>query len=295
MSLSTRTYDELKLQVEAMVGKDLTPKQVVRMNSNINLAAKRAYDRSKWWERFLIVAEPRTSSRGYVDFTEDSFHVYGAGTSGVDGLYVRNGTVNTKAAYRLYDSDGTTELYSIEWDGSTDWQLLDSSDNIIYDITDSSTTPPTSGWAANTGTAPAPLLVDVAEIKTVIAIHAYKNYGSDWSEQVEFAASSRGIYLTFCQSLNPVYVTYKKVLTDRYGDGTGGTTSTIPEEWFYYMALYAARQQQITEQVGDVGAGIQSREVEEALLDELEKLEVQRTAAALNINRSSYRVSDTSL
>ena len=91
----------------------------------------------------------------------------------MNGLYVRNGSVNGKAKYTKYDTDGTTVLYDIEWDNATDWQILSAADAILYDITDSSATPPTSGWAANTGAAPAPLLVDVADIDTFLQVDRY--------------------------------------------------------------------------------------------------------------------------
>ena len=304
MSLETRTYAELLDQINGLVGTELTGNQLTRVRSNVNLAAKRAYDRSRWWERFLVVAEPRSVSRGYVDFEEDSFHVYGAGTDEVNGLYVRNGTANGKARYSKYQDGSTTLIdWDIEWDNSADWEILVganhgtlTADTLYYTVTDASTTPPLTGWTtAAAGTAPAPLLVDVAKIKSFFSIHATDPYAGSWTEQLEFVANTRGAYLTYVQDYDTVYVTYKKALTDRYGDGTEGTTSTIPEEWFYYMALYAARQHQIAERVGDMTAVLASREVDEALLDELEKLENQRTSAALDINTSTYRSRDYSL
>ena len=304
MSLETRTYAELLDQISGLVGTELTSNQLTRARSNVNLAAKRAYDRSKWWERFLVVAEPRTVSRGYVDFEEDSFNVYGAGTDGVNGLYVRNGTANSRARYSKYQAGSTTLIdWDIEWDNSSDWEILVGANNstltenlLYYTITDASATPPLVGWTTATdGTAPSPLLEDVSKIKTFLSINPTDPYSGSWTDQLEFVASARGAYLTYVQDYDTVYVTYKKALSDRYGDGTGGTVSDIPEEWFYYIALYAARQHQIAEQVGDMTAVLASREVDEALLDELEKLENQRTAAALDINRSTYRSRDYSL
>jgi len=74
-----------------------------------------------------------------------------------------------------------------------------------------------------------------------------------------------------------VYVTYKAALTDTYGDGTGGTTSSIPDEWFDYIALYTARHMQIASRQNNDSpfAVIASREVEDALVDQHMKIEHQ--------------------
>jgi len=277
MALTTQTYDELKLYIESVIGSELKSNELTRVNSLINFAAKRAYRETQWWDRFLVTGEPRTASRGEINTSEDSFHVYGAGTAAVNGLYVRNGTVNGKAAYTLYDTDGTTELYSIEWDNSTDWQLLSAADAVIYDITDASTTPPLLGWAANTGTAPAPLLVDVADIDTFIYVDQYDSYQDRVSRGIDGHATGGKFKLHQSSSSNVLYVTYKKTHTDVYGDGTSGTVSDIPSEWFNYIGLHAAYMY-LTSQRGSNPngyTGIAYAEVREAMQDELMRLEQQ--------------------
>lgn len=277
MALYTNTWDEFKAHVEGFCGSGLRSEEWERIRSNANFAAKRAYRRSQWWERYLVTAEPRTLSRNEIQSTEDSFHVYGAGTDAVNGLYVRNGSVNGKAKYTKYDTDGTTVLYDIEWDNATDWQILSAADAILYDITDSSTTPPTSGWAANTGTAPAPLLVDVADIDTFLQVDRYDIFQDRTSRPCQGHAVNGRFVLHSDTDDKIVYVTYKKAHTDVYGDGTMGTTSTIPSEWFNYMALHASYMYLAsTRQSNPNGyTGVAYREVESALEDELMRIEEQ--------------------
>lgn len=282
MALSTESWSDLVDLAGAHLGEDLgsNSKTLTRLKSLANLAAKRAYRSHRFWPRFLVWNEPRSLSRGYIDFTEDSFHVYGAGTEAVNGLYVRNGTNNTKPKYTKYDSDGTTALYNITAsvsDGSN-WGLASGTGTSQYTYTGTtSDLPPTSGWVASNGTAPAPLLVDVAEIDTIYNISIDGSPivdGSGWS--ADRLVDSKGIYAEVGgSSVNQAYVTYKASLNAVYGDGTGGTTSDIPSEWFNYMALYAARQLQASSRQANPNqyVGVLGAEVQQALEDEHMKIE----------------------
>jgi hypothetical protein len=300
MSQTTRTYEQLRLLCQAKLGGEtIDGTRQARFDALINAAARNAYDSWNFWPRFLVFAEPRSIARGYINYTEDSFKVYGAGTSAVNGLYVRNGTVNGKAAYRLYLSDGTTEAYSIEWDNSTDWQILDSSDNIIYDITDASATPPLSGWAANTGAELPPLLVDLSEMGTILDVHVGNEpYGDYWSDRKKYICDGTGVrLLTNPREETVAYVTYKKNLTDVYGDGNGGTVSAIPNEWSEYMARYAARDIQVGEKVGGDNPSIVigSREVERAYDDMLWREESQNIQESIGRRIMTHLATNTTL
>jgi len=283
MSLSTQTYSDLFAEVEALCGKSFTDTETRRVNRLLNLAARRAYRESVWWERYLVVSQPRTVSRGEIETSEDSFQVYGAGTSDVNGLYVRNGTFGGKPAYTKYKSDGSTFLYNLYF-ALGNWYITSDaigagSDNVFYQISSSDNTPPTSGWTPDQGDSPAPFLVDLQDIDTCMMVNREDILESRGYYPIQFHVSGRGIVINNSEKVDGdvAYVTYKKTFTDVYGDGTGGTTSDIPSEWFNYMALYAARQQQISQRQsnGSPYAAIASREVDEALQDELMKLEEQ--------------------
>ena len=295
--LSNRTYDEFIAQVGALCMKDFSDKDEARIATIGNLAAKRAQKESQWWERLLVASEPRTATRGRVNATEDSFYVFGSGTEDANDLYVRNGTVNGKAAYTKYETDGTTALYDIEWDNSTDWQILDADNVVIYEITNSSTTPPTSGWVAVTGEDPAPLLNQLADIDTFMLISSTDTIRDSTSRPIRFYVDSSGANLRSNAAPEVVWVTYKKVNPDIYGDGNSGTVSDIPSEWFNYMTLYAAYMYQSSQRQNNPNAGytLALREVENSLQDELIRLEDQHITDNLAKNIYTHLSQNQSL
>ena len=292
MALYTNTWDEFKAHVEGFCGSGLRSEEWERIRSNANFAAKRAYRRSQWWERYLVTAEPRTLSRNEIQSTEDSFHVYGAGTDAVNGLYVRDGSgYSSTPSYTKYDSDGTTKLYylqRVEDDGSNVWYIYDASapqilvpavpNGTLYVNNSTASTPPTEGWTASgDGVTPAPLLVDVADIDTFLQVDRYDIFQDRTSRPCQGHAVNGRFILHSDTDDKIVYVTYKKAHTDVYGDGTMGTTSTIPSEWFNYMALHASYMYLAsTRQSNPNGySGVAYREVESALEDELMRIEEQ--------------------
>ena len=283
MAVYERTFDEAIAQVEALTMGGFSSADQDRLGVIFNLAATRAKRKTDYWERLLIVDEPRTVSRGILQTSEDSFNVYGAGTSDVNGLYVRNGDNDGVPAYTLYDSDGTA-LYSIlrrTFIVAT-WFILpgdvDSALPNLYSIDSSSDTPPTTGWTTTINAeSPAPLLKDVDDIETALY---YRKESSTIraSRTYEFAADGYGIRPNATDQENEiVYVTYIKKLTDVYGNGESGTTSSIPAEWFDYMTLYAAYMYQSSQRQNNPNAayGMALREVESSLEDEMMRLETQ--------------------
>lgn len=286
--LSTRTYSEFIAQTQALCGTSFSSATEANIAALGNLAAKRAYKESQWWERYLVASEPRTASRGRVDASEDSFYVFGAGTEAANGLYVRNGTTATKVAYVLYDTDGTTELYDLQWDGSSSWEICDIAAALpIYTNSDSGSTPPLTGWVlANHGVAPVPLLTDVADIDTYMLISGTDTIRDSTSRPIRFYVDSSGANLRSNTETDVVWVTYKKTNTDIYGDGNSGTVSDIPAEWFNYMTLYAAYMYQSSQRQANPnqGYGLALREVENALQDELIRLEDQHVTDNLAKN-----------
>lgn len=284
MPLTTNTYDELIALIRATCGiGTFTGSERTRIDSLINLAANRIYREYDYWERFLVVGEPRTLERGIIPSSEDSFHVYGAGTDDVNGLYKRNGTANARARYSKYNGDDTEVLWDLEWNGADAWEILVGADNsdltedtVYYTNSDTSTTPPTTGWAVDNGTASAPALTDVEDIDTFFRVHLYNPFKRTSGGEVNFFVDSVGCHVqgNYAIDQNVVYVTYKRTKSETYGDGTAGTTATIPGEWFNYMALYTTymHQQSQKQANGSPGVSIALREVENSLAAELEKI-----------------------
>ena len=242
MAQQTKTWSALTGLVTARLGHDLSSKEIERVGLLADSAALTLYDETPWWERFLVL-EPRTVERGYVQFTEDSFNVFGAGTGEVNGLYTRLSGMPLLIEYELLDGDGDV-LYEIQRENFYEsWSIVRKSDAVVLYVNVSDpgrTTPPQDNWIATNGEEPAPLVQALSEIG---------EYIGHWNGAVFQCAGAtpgtaypdqNGIRITNCNADGVVYMAFKKTLTDTYGDGTKGTTSDIPAEWFNFMALQTA-------------------------------------------------------
>lgn len=148
--MQTKDYtDNLIPLIKGLCGQTFATNELVRINALINRRAKRAYDASYYWPRFLVVGEARATSSGVVPYEE----------SGLD------------------------------------------------------------------------------YIDTFLRIHRTEPYSSGSSQDFDYIVTADGAKLVD-GSLDPasVYVTYRKQLRDTYGDGTSGTVTDIPEEWFQYIS-----------------------------------------------------------
>ena len=303
--LSTRTYTEFIAQTQALCGASFAAgTELNNIMALGNLAARRASKESQWWERLLVASEPRSVLRGRVAASEDSLNVYGAGTDAVNGLYVRNGnSLDGNPVYTLYDKNGTTVLYNLWSLSGTDWYITTTAKNISpqpddYRVTSSSVTPPSSGWSSiNPGILPAPIVQALSDIDTCMLISPTDYINGCSSRPIRFFVDSSGAVLRTSDAPTTVFVTYKKVLTDIYGDGGSGTVSNIPSEWFNYMTLYAAYMYQSSNRQNNPNAayGLALREVENALQDELIRLEDQHVTDNLAKNIYTQTSQDNSL
>lgn len=346
MAQGTRTWTELTGLTAARCGCALSDDDATQVGFLLNSAARQLYLENPWWERFLVL-EPRTVERGYVSYSEDSFNVYGAGTSEANGLYVRNGdayesknnyqivkssgitvsgagssgvnsdqyvqtnTVNGKPYYTdgakfiQWISAGTpqwqigTSYYStddvatpdlvttwlpIEGIGGSlpvpsvsanneEWQLVDQDDLVIYNVASTSSTPPETGWSSDNGEDPAPRVQALSEIGEYIGHWNGKKWSGANPTMGTAYPDQNGIRVTD-SSQDIVYMAFKKSFNTTYGDGTGGTTSDVPAEWFEFMAYSAARSFLQSQRQSDSYQPIAISEVERV-----------REQALLKINR----------
>lgn len=285
MAQNTRPWNELIGLASARCGfaPNNNSNEIERLGFLANSAARQLYFENPWWERFLVL-EPRTVTRGYVDYSEDSYNIFGAGTSDVNGLYVRDNTPTTegKPSYKLHD-DGDSVRYL--WADSGAWYIsteLDAigSDGVIYVNESTSDTPPENGWSTTsvdldaTGESPAPIVQKLSEIGEYIGHWA----GAKWSganpKMGTAYPDQNGIRITESNSDGIVYMAFKKSFDTTYGDGTGGTVSDVPSEWFEFMAYSAARSLLQTNRNQDSFQAIAISEVERV-----------REQALLKINR----------
>ncbi len=224
MAQNTRTWDELFQLTQARAGTTFAGAEVQRVGWLLNSAARIMYDENPWWERFLVL-EPRSVERGYVAYTEDGYNVYGAGTTEVNGLYTLNPLiVNGADAYTLYDSDGTTELYSIEWDGVNKWMIYDALDAIQYSSKNNDiTTIPESGWDASPAAeSPGPVVQALSEIGEYIGHWNGAKFQCAGAFGGTAYPDHNGIRMTDCTQDGVVYMAFKKTQPSVYGDGSGG-------------------------------------------------------------------------
>jgi hypothetical protein len=251
MALRTESYQQVKRRVESMIGQSITEDDKDGFDSLLNDSIRYAYEETPYWPRYLRY-EPRTVSRGYIDDEEDSYHVYGAGSSAVNGLYALD---EDSGFYIKSDSDGNA-LFDIRPGTGAEWQIVSVSyvtsdgefvtsegnyvyvpGEILYENNTVSATPPELDWSSVSGEDPTPIVQALGKIEEII----WQETGSRWnstsnSSKLFNYRDSNGIRST-CVEDGQVWVTYKLQLTETYGDGTDGTVSEIPREFSRYAAL----------------------------------------------------------
>ena len=283
MAQGTRTWTELTGLTAARCGCALSGDDATQVGFLLNSAARQLYLENPWWERFLVL-EPRTVERGYVSYSEDSFNVYGAGSSEVNGLYQRNGTVNAIPAYTLYEADGTTPKYSLvsNGEGAEGFIVAGSpltTNDTFYEGTMGFDKPtdaeyPEAEWYPDgEGVLPTPRVQALSEIGEYIGHWNGKKWSGANPTMGTAYPDQNGIRVTD-SSQDIIYMAFKKSFNTTYGDGTGGTTSGVPAEWFEFMAYSAARSFLQSQRQSDSYQPIAISEVERV-----------REQALLKINR----------
>jgi hypothetical protein len=238
--MRTVTYDKIKALTEARLGNPISGNSEDTFKVLLDDAVRSIYDMEDFWPRYLRV-EPRSVIRGYISDTEDAYHVYGAGTPEVNGLYVRNGTFSTIPAYTLYKSDGTTAIASLWSGGPNSVGIISNGEpnsgvSTFYEVSMPTSKYPNSGWEVIDGDGPAPIVQPLGEIGRIL--HRWD--GKKWSDAPELLNNYRdanGIRCTNGTQNGTVWVAYKEALPGVFGDGTGDTISDIPEEFSRYVSL----------------------------------------------------------
>jgi len=234
-------------------------------NKLLELANRRfyeSYQSTPMWPRYLLSAQPRTITNQIVPFTQDGFHVLGAGTTAVNGLYIKNSSLtNSTVSYTKFDTDDTTALYSLIYSSSaTTWNLIagaagdggatqyanttstNSSSGVEEDATISET-----GWTVSSGDSPAPSVRDLSAVQEFMRFHRAQPFLNNSSVEFDFFLQADGAHVMNVSSDNDtaIYVTYKKQITPAYistWDLNSAKTAAlndvtlIPNEFFHYIA-----------------------------------------------------------
>ena len=119
MSVKNSTFLDLKNLTFALIGREYlsATAQFARLVALWNQGAKKAYRASNYWDRHLVVGEPRTVFQGHVASSEDGFYISDAGETKVNGLYT----------------------YGPEYDGHNSYIL--NGNSVTFDVTEYATIP----------------------------------------------------------------------------------------------------------------------------------------------------------
>ena len=300
--MQTRTYGDLFKLASALIGTggQLSDGEQDQLSHFINRRFSEIFNASPSWPRYIVVGEPRTVTPDQtIQTSEDSFYVYGAGTTEANGLYVRNGNSSTgQAAYTMYDADGTTALHNL-WgkyaDGALDWHIsstgIDATPivELYYQIINSQT-PPASGWLTNTGTAPAPHVRDLSNIGEFVRIHRTRPLLNRSALEYEFYVSALGAHILNQVSTTEgtAWATYKKEFTPfTVTSNYYNSTVEVPGEFFNFIshAVYAdfLRVQNKQEE-----ALAEEQAAQTFLALELEKIDIRSNNNTINHKFSTY-------
>jgi len=287
MAIKTQDWDTFIALTKARAGAQLKNYELADIGVLANAAARTINDYSSYWPRLLELQE-RSVVNGVVAYSEDSYEVKGAGTSEVNGLYVRTGeSAAGFPAYTLYDSDGATPLYYLWSLNLSFWVLnvdgIDQNSGKLYISSNGTGAPPSTGWSAVDGNTPVPQVTALDDIDQAIQVWnagpCTDDHDRSRTKINNWYAGPDGLYLGNCD-YDTVYVGFKKDLTDVYGDGTGGTVSEIPFEWTDYMSYSAARVLQDGQRNGTEYVGIALRQIDEVLNNQLMRV---NKANAMNV------------
>ena len=158
--LPTVPYANVADDVAALVGNSApttVAAEALRVKSYINMALRRAYAASPWWERYLIAAREVYLQDGVIlresPGLPDAMVVVGAGTEAADGVHLRDGN---NLGFPKYNKPGTTGTSDAIARGPVAWFITRSSTSLYSSSEDTATPDLVTAWSVDAGSAPAP-------------------------------------------------------------------------------------------------------------------------------------------
>ena len=243
--MQERTYSDLLTLVRSLSGAGtFTDAEQTSVLSFVNRRASEAYNMSQSWPRYLVTGEPRSVVPNQtVAYAEDSYYIYGAGVSSVNGLYIKSDTQFNN--HDVWYKDMGDYLYVIRretHDTHNTWHLVKATavdvaqgaaDEYLYYDGNNGSGPIDAFVVDDDGVGPAPRLVNVANIHEFIRIHRTQPMVRNSSIEYDFYVDSVGAHIInlTTETANLVYVTYKKELPQFTANSTN-----IPGEWFFFLA-----------------------------------------------------------
>lgn len=119
-------------------------------------------------------------------------------------------------------------------------------------------------------------------VDTFVIIHRSAPYIADSAQNFDFYVDFTGAKIVD-GDLNSAsaFTTYKKQTTAVYGDGTSGTTSSIPDEWFEYLA-HGTYSDWLRSEGQMEKSQIADAEAADKLTDELIRIDEMRSSALIS-------------
>lgn len=315
--MQTRLYSDLYGLIQALCGIQFSIAESIRVKSLINRRAARVFRASNYWTRFLVVGEERyctpapvaatttTAGNGYFIATvlTTDYSSIGATPSASFTASIASTTLTVTAV-----SSGTIQVgdyitgTGISSLGAQITALGTGKGGIgTYTISPTQATLTSRAFksfsvdsyfvatGAGTGTGTvriADSTIPYTEtgknsIDTFLRVFKQKPYRASSVQEYEYYVTADGAELV-AGDLNPLtaFVTYKRQLTEFYGDNTG-EVADIPAEWFHYLAhgtyadwLKAEGQQE--------KAALADQEAEAVLQDELIRLDENHTSGLVS-------------
>lgn len=275
--MQTKSYDDLLALTTALIGAgSLTDSEKAQILQFVNRRAHEAYQTSESWPRYMVANEPRTIvANQTVPYAEDSFYVFGAGESDVNGLYVK---IGFGLNYTKYNGDSISYTLIPGFGGVA--SINNSDGDARYQAFALDNEIPENGWnpaGSPVGASPAPTVIDVANIAEFIRIHRTQPFVNRSALEYDFYTTAQGAHIMNISGgeANIAYITYKKEFTP-----FTATSTDIPQEWFYFIAH------------GAYADFLRVRDKqEEAIAEE----QVAGTYLALELEKIDNRVNNTNL
>jgi hypothetical protein len=313
--MQTRTYADLFALIQALCGVVFASIETGRIKALINRRAQRAYRSSNYWTRFLKIGEERAVGPGgspsvqasveigaddsKLKFTANLLSFVGADGNNCRVRAINPGTNNASlnASQSGYDLTISLATNSSGFAISTALQIKTfiqdsffppilcdlgngSNGSGVYEAHDYVSL---EGGVNEVPPLDIPANVvpysesGLQPIDTFLRIFKQAPYIASSVQEFDFTVTADGATLV-AGDLDPstAFVTYKAQLSDTYGDGAG-ETSSVPAEWFQYLAhgtyadyLRAEGQQE--------KAAVADQEAEALLTEELIRLDENHTS-----------------
>ena len=291
----TVAYSETLALVEALLGADLISLEKTRVRTLINSRAHFAYRESDLWDPFLVTAEERVVNDA--DSTQVFVPYVGTTSATTDVTNIQKGDIATVLRahnanpfaiksvleYEVMATSNGIELpgYKVVYGAETGVTgLSGGSPNFVF-LTSDKRDAITGGTISVTGVVTSD---GTATDALVNATHTLTNvtYLTDSQTNLSFslATTITGVNVASAKIKFPVvFLTYKRRLTETYGDLAGDTN--LPREWHEYCALGTVADMLQADGFSEKSAAMEAKAFA-ALQRELERVDRNRADQFVN-------------